>query len=345
MKRILTICAFLCALILGGQTVYSQEAGTIISVQGEAWVKVSGEQWEPLHSGRQLQGGDVIKTGAKASVSLLNAKGTFMRIQGEQEQIYGQEEASKSESRWKTALKEFFGTRARKRIAATRGLDNEPNQDLWIKTMQQQLTEEDIESVLELATLYLEEKPNRTIALLWKLQNDFPTHAGIGQLSQQTLQGASPMKPWQISKLINGKSSPLQMGETLFQGNSLQIHYHSQEESYFYLFFTTQPQNGKMQTFLEHPSSLTAMNGRYFEARIPSKEQKSLLFSLDEVVGNENVWGWSCPGPVLNAETLEEVIATIQQSLQNKSMLSPSLVSQTAPAMCRSTFALSIKHR
>ena len=245
MKRFFTICAVMSAFILAVPTIYSQEAGTIISVTGEAWVKGSGQEWQPLHSGRQLHPGDVIKTGAKASVSLLNAKGAFIRIQEEQEQIYGQEEEPKSKRGWVTALKEFFGKKDRKRIAATRTLQNEADQKIWTQTMQQPLTAEDIEPVLELATFYLEEKPNRTIALLWKLQKEFPTHAGIRQLSHQTLQGGTPLNPWQISKLIDGKSSPLQTGETLSQGNSLQIQYRSPEESFFYLFFL--PRNLKTE--------------------------------------------------------------------------------------------------
>lgn len=357
MKRITTIFLMFLASLLLSTVAWCEDTGTVIRVKGNAEIKTkSSSDWKPLNNGDKVQIGDTIKTGVRSLVRLMNPDGSLTRIRANKTKIYkgASKKMARAKRGWKDSLGELVGERKRKRIAATRGGDKDPNQHLWMETMKNELIGDDIERVMELASTYKEKKSNRSVALLWKLQAAFPEHNGFSQLAENAAQDYKNDVKWKVIKKNRSGKSSLRSGETLYEGNGLQIQYYSEGESYHYFFFTTQPLRGEIQTFPVFPSALDAVSedgsSRYFEARIPPKEKAYLpgrgqYFTLDAAKGNEHLWAWSCPGPVMDQQLIKRAIENIRSALLQKPSLTEDVVNQSAPSVCRSVLALSVKHR
>ncbi|MBF0289658.1 MAG: hypothetical protein HQM14_17740 [SAR324 cluster bacterium] len=357
--RVFFIQSLLITFVLwfGLHSVYAAEFGTVISVIGQASAKSDAQgQWQQLKNGHKISEGDVIKTSKKASVRLLNPNGSMMRITGGQEQVYRIKKITKKKKRaFSSFVKSFFGNRDRRRIAAVRKFGSDPKQPIWIELMgKEQLSADDLELVIELAGTYQEqEKSNRSAALMWKLKEDFPEQLGFHILTKDVMEAHQQTVSWHVFKRIQGDISPAMPGDVLTENNGLQIQYQSDKESFYYLFLTTSPQDGELDTELLQPTKIgrkkELKDTQWFESRVSPNTPLTLppdnFFALDNTKGKEYLWGWSCMGPVTQSAIIKKSIAEFEKLLRENPVFSKEQLVQITPEVCKDVFMLNIEHQ
>jgi len=335
--------------LLYSQIVWSADAGIVIKVKGLA--EIQSHQMQPavaIKRGQKIQIGDGIKTANKTKLNILNVDGSILRVKGSKEFIYkGSKKDASAVGGWALALKELNDKRTKKSVAMTRGaVATLPGQDMWMNLMKQSLSEKDAEDVLILSAWYGQHHQyNRQAALVWKLGNDLPDE----RLKRQAIQGYSNQFEWHVHTFIQGHRSEATFNDAVTEGDQLQMVFTPRQESYYYLFFTTQAQKESIKTYLLYPSHLDATKivskVKYYEARVNAGvEHRTPKYTLDRAVGYEHLWGWSCSGPILDAAVTQGAIHAVKQHLSTSKLLTSNEVAKHMPAMCAS-FSLSLKHR
>ena len=324
----------------------ADEFGTVIKINGRTDIQQGSTQmWVQIKRGQKIHVGDKIKTAHHTKLHILNADGSMTRVKDKKNFIYqGVKRNSLTTGGWESALIELKDKRSRKASAASRGLAS--NQDIWMGLMRQQpLTEEDAEGVFVLSSWYeYQHTYNRQVALLWKLGNDL----GDDELKKQASQKYSNQFKWRVDKFIDGKVSKANFEDVLREGDEIQISFSPKQESYYYLFSTTQSLGKSLETSLVYPSRIGATKHeqgiKYFEARIAGGvDFKSPMFTLDNAVGNEHLWGWGCSGPILDAWMLQRARDAVVDILSKSSLLTVESLVKSTPNLCY-PFALSLKH-
>jgi len=344
MKKILL---FICCLF--AQCAWANAIGTVIKVKGEAKIQLNGShKWIQIQGGNKIQTGDKIKTANNAKLRILNIDGSIIRIKGKKELLYtGNKKNTLKEGGWDTVLMELKSKRSRKVAAVTRGAGGgETIQDIWMRLMKQPLTEEYEEDILILSSWYeREQKYNRQRALLWKLGN-IPSY----EMLKIPVSKEYPNRfHWRVDKFIHGHQSEAKSEDSLSEGDQVQILFLPEKESYFYLFLTTQPQGKPIETAALYPSSLEAVkvekNTHYYEARVKGGvEQRTPKYTLDDSVGNEHIWGWSCSGPIVDHSITQQAINAVAKYISTSTPLTSRAIAESAPSIC-TPFALSLRHQ
>jgi len=335
--------------LLYSQIVWGADAGTVIKVKGLAEIQSHNmQQAVQIRRGQKIQVGDGIKTANKTKLHILNVDGSILRVKGEKKFIYkGSKKDASTVGGWALALKELNDKRNKKSVAMTRGGEVQvPGQEVWMNVMKQTLTEKNAEDVLILSTWYGQQHQyNRQTALLWKLGNDLADE----RLKRQSIHEYANQFEWHVHKFIQGHPTEAKFKDSVTEGDQLQILFTPGQESYYYLFFTTQPQKESIKTYLLYPTHLASTkivnNVKYYAARVNATvEHRTPKYDLDSAVGYEHLWGWSCPGPILDTSIKQRAISAIEQHLSASKLLTSKEVAKHMPAMCAS-FALSLKHR
>jgi len=340
-------------ILLFSPVAFAGEHGTVIKVKGSADIQRQGEQeWFQIKRGQKVQLGDKIQTVGKAVLRILNIDGSIIRIKGQKAFTYaGAKNITLAKGSWGSALQELQTKRSRKIVAATRGAvvtreieELRAHQEIWMDIMEQHLTTADEEDVFILSSWYEQQhKDNRKTALLWKLGYDLPDKA----LEKQAIQERSNHFNWSVSKFIDGQESNAEPEDNLNQGDQVQIIFRPKQESYYYLFYSSQPFGKSIETTLLSPSSFSATKVedkiKYYEAKVKAGEQyKTPKYPLDDVVGVEHFWGWSCSGPILDILIEQQARNAVIDDLSTSRRLVPNKLTQATPKICN-LFTLSLK--
>lgn len=331
----------------------ADEFGTIVHVTGAASVKSRLEvDWRVAVSGERLYYGDIISTGGDASILILNPDGSLFSTTEVREIIYNPFNQPSPDS-GRDVLATYFDRLENSAKPRVRG--GVANQQEWIRLLRQErFTSADLEMSFAMINDYSRRgMRNRVNAILLKLSEAFPENPGFFQLVRQAQSGLQPQIKWEVTQVLNGSVFPVASGQRLMEGDHLQIQYLKNEESYYYLFVTTQPRTGGIRTRLITPTSVNAIkrvNGNhYFESQREAKERFLLKLTSEDwmstnMVGMEHFWGWSCDGPLISEEAVRAAVDRLERYVDLNRVLSDHEVERVAPPLCRSAFSLSVEY-
>ena len=333
---------------------------TAISVVGKAWYRSDAKAgWKQLKRGGKVNEGGWVKTEAGAVVRLVSPKGGIVRVAEKQEKQLGGSGSSKQDGRLFAVLDEVFSADKRARMAASRagveeeGTISEATQKrleeiyrmTWVELMNKpKLSGEDLELAFDTAAWY-NKRPvqNRALGLLIRLREDFPEHEGVKAFADNAL--ASYGNPAKINFLAKrgNKSGPMKQGDTLKQGDGVQVRFESETESFLYLFLHTEAKDGKTDTAKIFPPA----NVPQWSIKAGEKLElpmEGAHYILDDTVGKESIWIWSCAGS-LSEEMVQSAMQKVLQTKAAKKKITPALLKQSAPDLCTQSFVMDFHHR
>ncbi|MDH5751903.1 MAG: DUF4384 domain-containing protein [Deltaproteobacteria bacterium] len=355
MKRIVIFT--LAAMLLAPGFLMANSA-TAISVVGKAWQKKTAQdKWTPLARGAKVDEQGWVKTDKGAMVRLISPGGGIIMVAEGQEMHLGKNaKASPSgKGRMLAVLGEVFSGDKRARMAASRaGLDGAEEQNeaaqkrldeiydaTWAELMSKpRLSGDDMELAFDTAAWYHQQPvQNRAVALLVRLREDFPEHEGVGVFASQAL--ADYGRPGKLEFIARkkGQEQTLKSGDTLKEGDGVNVRFQSQTENYLYVFLHTQPSSGKADTTRIFPPSEVPRWPTEASEKLELPQQGE-FFTLDNTQGNEALWVWSCLAPLSD----EKIDPAVQKVLQS-GKFTDAKVTEAAPSLCVQGFAVSFAHR
>ena len=343
-------------IIAAASLTFAADSHTVISVTGKAWHKTEGQDWRRLKSGDRLADQEWVRTAAKANVRLVRADGSLMRIAENQEQQIGANPPPDDEDKgWGffAMLDELFSDEKSSRAAASRGArtDSGPDpqqaayydaewQELIVKT---NVRRKDLPRIFETASFYQERAyQNRAVSLVIKLANDFPDDDAFSQMARQARKAFGNPARLEMAKQTESGVEMARNGDTLQAGDGLQVRYQSETESYIYLYIHTIPAAGEPSTDRIYP-------GRRGVRMVPPASPASLpprgkYLTLDDTVGREYLWIWSCTAPVADADAAAAANRTVA-ALSASGHLDHQSAQTAAPDLCPQGFGYAFDHR
>ncbi len=257
---------------------------------------------------------------------------------------------SKNNDRLDWFLTELFDEKDRRRIVAVRAHD--ARQEQWVEMMlKKRYSAGDLLPLFELMLFYKEiNRKNLSNAILTRLTNQFPESAGLRALKNEVEPGKHQVFKWQALQVENGKKTIIHQDRDLTYGDRVQIKYSTEEESFYYLFITSQSRKSCCDTVKISPNKPVVEKNKYqFPSRVKAKTDLYLpsaqkAFVMDSTSGIEHVWGWSCNGPVVSKKRINQIIRQVENSLLEKKVLSKHTITELAPAVCIHGFYLRFNH-
>jgi len=142
---LLVIIFFLFPLIIFGNS------GTILTVQGKAWLSKNNSTWQQLKQGTQINFGDQLRTETQSNVGILNPDGSLKRVGASMKIVYRPDQKTE-EKGFFALLIDLFSSEDRTRIGGSRGEGDEvicPNNIQWIKFLQKSsITQTELKDIL-----------------------------------------------------------------------------------------------------------------------------------------------------------------------------------------------------
>ena len=334
------------------------ERTTVVSVVGEAWQRTEPADWQAVESGQRLPDEAWVRTGEEAAVRLIRADGSMIRIDGGQEQQLmpnlGEEE-SEGLSFFRM-FREIFSGDYRARAAASRAIRDVDSFSSQVQLAQYyesewtdmihkaRLNEADISRVFEAASFYGDRAlQNRAMALTAMLARDFPQDAGFAVLAQQSREALGSPGTVKLIKRSGGGEGPIASGDSVQAGDGLRLSYRSETESYVYLYLHSIPASGPSSTTRVYPArGVGWATEAKADLHLPGAED---VYTLDEAVGLEHFWVWSCAAPLTDKRAENEAVANLRSEIDRGEPLTAALVLKTAPAICTQGFAYVLDHR
>ncbi len=343
-------------LLLYCLEVFAEEA-LVISVIGQAWVRGSAsETWNPLVRGAKIVDGQEIKFQEESMIRAVTEAGE-LRIVEENGAISFARVAEQAEDGMVSALSDFVASGGRSRAAATRTIDSAPAesaQEDWIKYMQNPPGLGEIEDFLSLIDYYESiGQSNRRWALLQKLSATSGNFVGFSELNSSFDKLVEPKVNWQVVVNSGTTSIVAEDGVRVEEGDGIQINVQSDQEVFVYVFFTTKPKKGDIQTYKLSPQSISMVetkSGAWEFAGLLSPEESLSLpnpnqsYRLDSNQGFEYIWGWACLGPIVYEDTITDRLSGIKTKLASTAADISSVVDQWGPDQCPYSFAMPLEH-
>lgn len=276
------LLVLLLTLPLPGLARGASDEGTVLSASGEVQVKgPDGGDWQRLNRGAKIAGGSRVKTGSDAFARILSPAGTLIKIPAGREEILSFSPTAPDEPDtapspgYSEFVAEFFSPNQRTRINAVRSHLTPLQQD-WVAFARfNHLSPDSIEAALELAAAFqAENRPNRSVYILWKLRRFFPDDPGLRALADRAVRALESTGEWAVND-ISVLDRPLPA-----EDDALQIAFRTPEERYVYLYHTRRSPAGMTTTRRLFPDTddLMALSGRtFFASRVAAEETLSAM--------------------------------------------------------------------
>lgn len=337
------------------QTLAAEDFGTVIHSSGEVFLqRTDASEWIRVTGGDRLRQGMAIRTGLDSVLLIVNPDGLLTIIPESVTFRYNPYVLSGTDfesGQFDTLLKSYFERIDFGYTAQMRGITD--YQDKWLNLLsKKRFSPGDLETSFELINYYNGVgKKNRVSALLWKLKQVYPENPCFFQLTRKSLEGYQAGAKWQVIQYVQGRKSFIRNGNRILDKGLIQIEYVKDEESYHYLFMTSQPISGKMRTRMIFPRSVSARkkinNLPYLEARSAPREKAQVTVAAalteNEKKGTEHFWGWSCNGPVMEKKIVDRAVKAVENHLKKHKMLTHTVIHTSAPMLCQSSFAMTLQ--
>ncbi|MCG8337770.1 MAG: hypothetical protein MJE63_25000 [Proteobacteria bacterium] len=330
-------------------------AGVVISIRGEVYERnEKGQTWKQLKAGSELMRSSVFNLRPDSKIKILTESGQMIKLTGAGQVYYSKLLTNRSnESGFLETLKILFSTKERRKIPSVRDLDQAYLE--WINLLTRKDPRQiDLEKLFELMALFEElNYKNRILslsALLTKIYPDNPIYACLKQSLAKDINGKVT---WEIilnSEQVTGskKTIPIQFNDRL------QFAYHSELESYLYLFLSSYSLKQSPETVILFPGfdetasysagefGLTARVNPSVGLILPAPHR---AYKVDQKKGDEIIWGWSCHEPILDKNSLQNQRRLVEQVIKNHIPLPMDNHNIDPPADCHTFFIQHFKHR
>ncbi len=354
----LSVISVFCFLWMYCLQAFSEEA-MVISVIGQAWVRGdSGSEWGPLVRGDMIVDGQEIKFKEESLVRAVTSTGELKIVKENGPVLLEQKVDEEKRSSPINTLNDFVKSGGRSREAATRTIDSvqaDNAQHDWVRYIQDPPKLGEIEDFLSLIDYYeTSGQPNRRWALLQRLSSNSGSFVGFSQLNSSFEALNEPNLNWHVIINSGTKSEAADKGSSVVEGDGIQIKVESDQEVFVYVFFTTKPNEGEVESFKLSPQNIAMVEtdtGAWEFAGLLAPEDKLALpnpnqsYRLDSNPGYEYIWGWACLGPVVNKNRIDQALSRVKLKLASTSTDIASTVEQSSPEQCPYVFSLPLEHK
>jgi hypothetical protein len=333
------------------------DALTVVYLAGKGFRKSAQGEWEALRPGERLPADAVVRTEPGGSLGLIASDGRVIRVAGGREQAVLTPDAGASPASALDALSELFADARRARLAKPPAGKNEtaPTAEARLAQFYQSEWEDlmhyprvasfDLSRALETVSYYGgRPRQNRAIALLLKIAADLPDSPGLSALAQSAARSYG--KPAALTLLHHaaGSSRETRSGEMLRSGDQLQIRFHSDSESYLYLYLRSIPDHGAPVTarLFPAPGNEGAAIPPGAGVALPAFDD---TYVLDDAIGQEFFWAWVCAAPLDDRELERTAVELVTNRVTSAEAFGDELPRNAAPQGCLQTFVFALDHR
>jgi hypothetical protein len=344
-------------LLLFCQKVFAEEA-LVISVIGQAWIRGSvSEAWNPLVRGAKIKNGQEIKFQEESLIRAVTEAGELRIVEENGSISFASVIDNANDGGMVSALSDFVSSGGRSRAAATRTIDStqaEAAQQDWIRYIQNPPGLGEIEDFLSLIDYYESSgQSHRRWALLQKLSATSGNFVGFSQLNNSFDNLVEPKIDWQVVVNSGTTSIVAEDGGKVQEGDGIQINVESDQEVFVYVFFTTNPETGDIETYNLSPQSISLVENESgtweFAGLLSPRDTLSLpnpnqSYRLDSNQGYEFIWGWACLGPIVYEDTITYALSRVQSNLASSSTDISATVEKWSPDQCPYSFSRPLEH-